>query len=359
MMTGLNVNVVKDFLWKHIHCLRNKSCSWSKWLFKHLFYEVHFSLQWLLFFIYFYISFNQKIKKKKAKNSWTQNTSQHEPYTFNSEAMQNNDTVKWMCKAHIHLKDVSHLKVIPWQPLKSHRWWRPNNLSFWTWNLTWILQAGQAEPNFGLWRGSLWDCSPERVWPLGLEEWPLNIMVASQLLPNIPKHHQKVQRCHLCHLHWCFSGAGWVVGITALSFWWGLWWLWGFVCWCVFLPSVSRSPGMESVVVSICCCIPASSAVDKLFHQPKITSSRVWTMKTLPTLVFSKRGTKGPKALPVCFMSVFLEKANPQCFQIAVLKSEGGRKRQKTTLGQNSTEQIKQAMHRFMSPHSISSSVPQ
>lgn len=71
-------------------------------------------------------------------------------------------------------------------------------------------------------------------------------------------------------------------------------------------------------------------------------------MKTLPTLVFSNRGTKGPKALPVCFMSLFLEKeANPQCFQIPVLKSESGKKRQKTTLEKNSTEQIKQAMDRF------------
>lgn len=82
-------------------------------------------------------------------------------------------------------------------------------------------------------------------------------------------------------------------------------------------------------------------------------------MKTLPTLVFSKRGTKGPKVLPACIMSLFLEKANPQCFQIPLLESEGGRKRQKTTLGQNSTEKIKQVMHRFMSAHSISPSVPQ
>lgn len=170
-------------------------------------------------------------------------------------------------------------------------------------------------------------------------------MLASELLSNIPKQHQEVQRCHLCHLHWCFPwcslppqhahgswmGCGgrypqFLVGaVMAVR-----------VCMLVcFLSSVSRSLGNKSVMVSICCCIPASSVVDKLFHQPKITSSRVWTMKTLPTLVFSKRGTKGPKALPVCFVSLFLEKANPQCFQIPVLKSEGGRKRQKTTLGQN------------------------
>lgn len=100
--------------------LVHKSCSWSKRLFKHLFYEVHFSLQWLLFFIYFYISFNKKEKKKGKKYL----NFQHEPYTFNSEAMQNTDTVKWMHKTYIHLKDVAHLKVIPWQLLRSHRWWR-------------------------------------------------------------------------------------------------------------------------------------------------------------------------------------------------------------------------------------------
>lgn len=98
--------------------LVHKICSWSKWLFKHLFYEVHFSSQWLLFFIYFYISFNKKKKKKKYLNS------QYEPHTFNSEAVQNNDTVKWLSKTHIHPKDVSYLKVVPRQPLKSHRWWR-------------------------------------------------------------------------------------------------------------------------------------------------------------------------------------------------------------------------------------------
>lgn len=236
-----------------------------------------------------------------------------------------------------------------------------------------ILQAGQAEPSFRhLERITLGLSSPVAqgvtTWPWGVAtHWtPCSPHNFSQIFPNNTKRHKDFTSATctgvfpgvLC-LPTMLTGAGWVVGVTTLSFWWGLWWLWGFVMLVCFLSSVSRSLGIKSVLVSICCCIPASSVVDKLFHQTKITSSRVWTMKTLPTLVFSKRGTKGPKALPVCFMSLFLEKAIPQCFQIPMLKSEGGRKRKKTTLGQNSTKQIKQVMHRVMSPHSLSPSVPQ
>lgn len=139
-----------------------------------------------------------------------------------------------------------------------------------------------------------------------------------------------MQRCHLCHLPWCFlwcsvppqqAHRSWMgCGDHCPQFLVGTVMAVGICKLVWFLSSVSRLLGIQSVVVSICCCIPASSVVDKLFLQPKITSSGAWTMKTLPTLVFSKRGTKGPKALSVCFMSLFLEKANPQCFQISVLK---------------------------------------
>lgn len=37
-----------------------------------------------------------------------------------------------------------------------------------------------------------------------------------------------------------------------------------------FFSTTARSLGMKCVMVNICCCIPTSSMVDKLFHQPKI-----------------------------------------------------------------------------------------
>lgn len=42
-----------------------------------------------------------------------------------------------------------------------------------------------------------------------------------------------------------------------------------------FFSSVSRSLEMTSVMVNICCCIPTSFMVDKLFHQPKIAFVKV------------------------------------------------------------------------------------
>lgn len=344
--------------------LVHKSCSWSKWLFKHLFYEVHFSLQWLLFFIYFYISFNQKIKKKKQKIVELK-TRANRSHTL---------LIVRLCKIMPLLNGcVKHTSILK----MSHTWkLYHDNL----WGLT-----GDGDQTISVSEHEICgSCRLGRLSPtLGFGEDPLGTAVAEGVtigpwgvttehhgsLTTSPKYSQTSPRCHLCHLHWCFSGVqclpqqadrSWMgCGDHCPQFLLGTVMALRVYMLVYFLPSVSRSPGIKSAVVSICCCIPASSVVDKLFHQPKITSSRVWTMKTLPTLVFSKRGTNGPKDLPVCFMSVFLEKANPQCFQIAVLKSEGGRKRQKTTLGQNSTEQIKQVMHRFMSPHSISPSVPQ
>lgn len=218
----------------------------------------------------------------------------------------------------------------------------------------WILQAGQAEPSFGhLERISSGLPSPVAegvtTGPWGSTEHCASLITSLKYSQTTPRGAKMspLPPALVFSLVFAASPAG--AGDHCLQFLVGPMMAVRICVLVWFLLSVSGPLGSKSVMVSICCCIPASSVVDKFFHQPKITSSWVWTMKTLPTLVFSKRGTKGPKALPACIMSLFLEKANPQCFQIPLLESEGGRKRQKTTLGQNSTEKIKQVMHRFMS----------
>lgn len=129
--------------------LVHKSHSWSKWLFKHLFYEVHFSSQWLLFFIYFYISFNKR-EKKKGKNTWTLDTS----HTLSIVRPCKILALLNGCIKHTFIWKMSHLKVIPWQLLRSHRWRR---YKYWTTSVSEHKTrhvSCRLSPTLGIWRGS-------------------------------------------------------------------------------------------------------------------------------------------------------------------------------------------------------------
>lgn len=124
--------------------LVHKICSWSKWLFKHLFYEVHFSSQWLIFFIYFYISFNQK---KKSKNTWTH----HMNHTLLIVRLCKIITLLNGWVKHIFILKMSHT----WKLYQDNLWCLTGDGGIKTKQpqfvntKTWILQAGQAEPTLG------------------------------------------------------------------------------------------------------------------------------------------------------------------------------------------------------------------
>lgn len=91
MMTGLNVNVVKDFLCKHIQLPERTSCvkatAGASGFLSICFMKYTFHVNGC-YFSFTFISALTKKKRKKYLNL------QHNLYTFNSEVMQNTGTVK-------------------------------------------------------------------------------------------------------------------------------------------------------------------------------------------------------------------------------------------------------------------------
>jgi len=104
MMTGLNVNVVEDFLCKHIQLPERSSyikapAGVSDFLsICFMKYTFHCNS---CYFSFTFISALTKKKEKKYLNL------QHDPYTFDSEVTQNIDTVKQRHITYTHHKDVT------------------------------------------------------------------------------------------------------------------------------------------------------------------------------------------------------------------------------------------------------------